>query len=295
MVKRKWLVVGFFLLLPSAALIKPQAFSGGVSGYSGNPATGGATCNNCHSGGSTPWVVLDGPTLVQPGETNTYTLTLGGGQERAGGLDVSVTDGTLVIIDVGTQLLDGEVAHTTPRPVTPFIFEASWSFNWTAPLTAGMVTLYGAGNSVNLQAGNNGDAANTDALTIMVAGDSTPGEVSGPDQDLMLVTGFDRATGDLSVSYEPACGTTDNNIYFGPLDQVATWNWSGDTCNIGVSGTYAGFNPGPDSYFFVVVGNDNASEGSYGTLRQTGGSESERDDFPSNSCGQIQDLSESCD
>ena len=43
MVKRKWLVVGFFLFLPFAALIKPQAFSGGVSGYSGNPATGGAT------------------------------------------------------------------------------------------------------------------------------------------------------------------------------------------------------------------------------------------------------------
>ena len=295
MAKSKWLVVGLFLLLPFAALIKPQASSSGINGFSGDPATGGLTCNKCHSGGATPSVTLSGPTLVQPGETNIYSLTVGGGQEEAGGLDVSASQGALAIADLGTYLLGGEVVHSNPRLVNPVTFEVTWSFRWTAPLTGGTVTLYGAGNSVNLQSGNNGDAANTDTLTITVAGNSTPGEVSGPDQSPMLVTGFDRATGDLSLSYETGCGTTDNNLYFGPLDQVATWNWSGDTCNIGVSGTYAGFNPGPDSYFFVVVGNDNTSEGSYGTMRRTDGSESERDDFPSNGCGQTQDLSQSCD
>ena len=69
MAKSKWLVVGLFLLLPFAALIKPQASSSGINGFSGDPATGGLTCNKCHSGGATPSVTLSGPTLVQPGPT----------------------------------------------------------------------------------------------------------------------------------------------------------------------------------------------------------------------------------
>jgi hypothetical protein len=295
MARTKWLIAGAFLLLPCAFLIRLEASSFGISGFSGDPATGGLTCNKCHSGGATPSVTLSGPTLVQPGETNIYTLTVGGGQEVAGGLDVSASEGVLAIADLGTYLLGGEVVHNTPRMVNAETFEATWSFRWTAPLTAGEATLYAAGNSVNLMAGSNGDAANTDALTITVGGNATPGEVSGPGRAPLLVTGYDRTTGNLSVSYNPACGTTDNNIYFGMLDQVAAVSWSGETCNIGVSGTYAEFNPGSESYFFIVVGNEGASEGSYGTEWQVDGTEVEREPFPGNSCGQSQDLSQSCD
>lgn len=290
------LVVVAFLLLPLASVVELGASSNGISGFSGNPATnGGLTCSACHARGIVPTVVMTGPTFVEPGSTNTYTLTVGGGQERAGGLDVSVTAGNLVVIDPGTYLLDGEITQVSPRPVDIITNEAVWSFNWTAPPTPGTVTMYGAGNSVNLAQAFNGDEANTDVLTIAVGGGSTPGESSGPILNPLLVTGFDTISGDLSIQYDAACETTDTNIYYGPLDQVSGLNWSGEVCGIGTGGSYSGFNPGSGSYFFVVVGNKGADEGSYGRSLSSGGSEQERDAFFGNICGQAQDLSNSCD
>ena len=70
-----------------------DAFSSGLLGYSGNPATnGGSYCNHCHNTGIVPIVSLTGPAVVTPGSTNVYTLTISGGQQAAGGLDVSSAD-----------------------------------------------------------------------------------------------------------------------------------------------------------------------------------------------------------
>lgn len=88
----------------------------------------------------------------------------------------------------------------------------------------------------------------------------TPGE----DADLQ-VTSFDPITGNLSLAYTAACASGSHDIYFGPLSQVSTYGWSGATCGIGNTGTYTGFNPGAGSFFFVLVGNAFAVEGSYGT------------------------------
>lgn len=88
---------------------------------------------------------------------------------------------------------------------------------------------------------------------------STPGEATD-----LRVTGHDAITGDLELSYAPACASESHDLHYGPLDQVATYGWSGSTCGIGSTGEYAGFNPGLDSYFFVVVGNAGAVEGPYG-------------------------------
>ena len=138
-------------------------------------------------------VTLSGPTLVEPGSTNTYTLTISGGQEVAGGLDVSAAGGTLSVTDPETQVLDGEIVHTVPRPVDGNL-EAVWSFNWTAPMAPGSTTLYGAGNSVNLAQGTNGDNASSDTLEITVSsgtalfrvnagGPLVPATDAGPDWD----------------------------------------------------------------------------------------------------------------
>jgi len=295
MVKAKWLVAALFLILPFASFVKLSAFSGGAEGYTGDPATGGLTCNECHEGGVPPTTTLGGPTVVQPGATHTYTLTIAGGQERAGGLGVSVSDGALSVVDPLTHLLKGEITHTQPKPVNPGTFDATWSFNWTAPLTPGVVMLYGAGNSVNLQAGPGGDRATLIVEAITVEGVATPGEASGPNLTPLRVTGFDTVSGDMSLAYDVACETTNNNIYYGPLDQVDISGWNGEVCGIGVSGSHTGFNPGSGSYFFVVVGNQNADEGSYGRIRQTDGSEPQRPPHGGNTCGQTQNLTSSCD
>ena len=67
MVKAKWLVAALFLILPFASFVKLSAFSGGTEGYTGDPATGGLTCNECHDGGAPPTTTIGGPTVVQPG------------------------------------------------------------------------------------------------------------------------------------------------------------------------------------------------------------------------------------
>ena len=114
---------------------------------------------------------------------------------------------------------------------------------------------------------------------------SPPGEAAD-----LQVTGFDLITGGLSLSYTPACDALSHDIVFGPLDQVSSYGWSGSTCGIGNTGQYSGFNPGPGSYFFVIVGAAGSVEGSYGT----NGMGTELPVAGAASCGRTQLLGSAC-
>jgi len=120
---------------------------------------------------------------------------------------------------------------------------------------------------------------------------ATPGEATD-----LVVTGFDAATGSLSFTYIPACSAADHHIEFGALEDVASFIYSGQVCGIGVSGAYTGFDPGPGSYFFLVVGDDGVgTEGSYGTSF-IGGAHLERpEDTNDPVCARVQDLTQRCD
>ncbi len=192
------------------------ASSGGISGYSGNPAIGGgATCSQCHSGGVAPTVTLDGPTSLSSGQTADYTLTIVGG--NAGGLGVSVTGGELGA-GVDTRIADGEIVQTSTKPTTDG--EVTWMFSWTAPNSGGEVTMYGAGNAVNGDFGLGGDAVDTDSLTISVTAVNAPpvADVGGPyvdDPTAFIV--FDGS------------GSSD------PDGTIASWEW-----DFGDGGTASG-------------------------------------------------------
>ncbi len=123
---------------------------------------------------------------------------------------------------------------------------------------------------------------------------STPGETSGAPLAPLVVTGFDPATGAMDLSYQTGCGTADNNIYFGLLGSVSSLDWRGAVCGIGRKGSYEAFNPGTGSYFFVLVGNDGAKEGSYGIMRLPGNNLLQRTPWPFNPCNVTQDLSNVC-
>ena len=141
-----------------------SARSGGISERSGRGET---TCSACHSGGVAPVVVLDGPSLLPVGATATFTLSMTGGQEMAGGLDVAATAGTLAVApgeEGATRILDDELTHAAPRVAAA----PSWSFQWTAPAEAGDVTLFAAGNSVDLDTTTAGDAPATTTLLVAV-------------------------------------------------------------------------------------------------------------------------------
>jgi hypothetical protein len=103
----------------------------------------------------------------------------------------------------------------------------------------------------------------------------------------MRVEDFDPSDSTLTASFDPGCNTADNNVYFGPLEDVSSYGFSGQVCNVGMSGTTE-FRLPRNSYFFVIVGDDDSVEGSYGA-------DSTRTERPTwGSCGFVQDLSNSC-
>jgi hypothetical protein len=124
-------------------------------------------------------------------------------------------------------------------------------------------------------------------VDVVVARETTPGEAGE-----LLVTGFASATGELSLSYRPACAGFDHNLVWGPLEEVNVYGYSGRRCGIGNSGTYETFDPGAGSYFFLVVATDGVEiEGSYGIDGTT-----ERPDDPgSPECSFVQNLGLRCD
>ena len=120
---------------------------------------------------------------------------------------------------------------------------------------------------------------------------ATPGEATQ-----LRVTGHDVVTGELSISYDPACSAADHHIEFGPLANVSTLGYSGQECGMGTSGLYDSFAPGEGSYFFLVVGNDGAgTEGSYGTSFISGVHGERGQDLTDPQCSFVQDLSDRCD
>ncbi len=173
--RRRFLKFGIAIAVVVLAMLAistaVQAYSSGISGYSGNPSTnGGASCTDCHSGGVAPTVTLTGPTSVTPGSTNTYTLTISGGQMAGGGMDVSATAGTLAsIAGQGTKLQSGEITHSATKSADGS-GNVTFNFNWTAP-ASGSATLYGAGASVNGTGGTSGDNGAKTSLVVTV---STP-------------------------------------------------------------------------------------------------------------------------
>ena len=123
------------------------------------------------------------------------------------------------------------------------------------------------------------------------AATSTPGEATS-----LMVTGYDPATGDLAITWTNGCAAADHHIEYGALQDMSTYTYSGQVCGLGLSGSYASFNPGPGSYFFFVVADDGVGlEGSYGTSWINGAASEVPADTLDPVCARIQDLSRRCD
>ena len=152
------------------------AYSKGINGYSGMQ---GVICNACHTGGEAPSVTLtlSGPPLpLNPGDTADFVFTVRSsapGRQRAAGLDVAASGGTLRIASgQREQVLEGELTHTRPQD-NDNSGSASWTFKWKAPAAAGNYILYAAGNSVNLSGTPEGDRAASTVFFVAV-GNVTP-------------------------------------------------------------------------------------------------------------------------
>jgi len=164
-----WLAGAVLLRVPPV-----RAHSTGETGHSGKQ---GSTCNDCHFGGVSPAVGFTGPTQLGIGETATYRfeVTSMSASQTAAGVNVAASDGTLAVLpDEGERLdaTDGELTHTMPKANVDMV--AGWNFTWTAPDVPGTSTLFGAGNSVNLNRQPTGDHTNTTTLSIEVVEATSP-------------------------------------------------------------------------------------------------------------------------
>jgi len=123
---------------------------------------------------------------------------------------------------------------------------------------------------------------------VIVAREVTPGEAGD-----LLVTEFDAGSGNFSLAYLQACGATNHNIVFGPLQDVGSYGYTGQVCGIGASGSFSAFNPGPGSFFFLVVGTDGGGrEGSHGLAS---GDMERPEDLLDPACSFTKDLTARCD
>jgi carboxypeptidase T len=97
----------------------------------------------------------------------------------------------------------------------------------------------------------------------------------------------------VGLDYLPGCGTLDNAVYWGTGPVSGSVVWTNAACAVGNTG-HATFDPGdppPDGFFyFVIVGQSETKEGSYGT-----GSSGERPEaIGIGACDRPQDLSGTC-
>ena len=169
----KWFVACVFLAAVAALALTGlvRASGGGRVGFSGNPATNaGQSCTACHSAGAAlPSVSISGPAVVDAGATNAYVVTVTGGPGVTAGFNASTSGflGTFSPVDAETEVLAGEITHNNPK-----FFDggasAQFTFDWTAPASNGVVTLYAAGNSTDGLGNLSGDGVNTTSMAITV-------------------------------------------------------------------------------------------------------------------------------
>lgn len=172
------------LLALLAALCFPiaaHASRNGIFGHSGNPEPrlgGGATCTECHGGGSAPTVTLSGPQTLAPGAVGDYTLTISGGQQKGGGFDVSTTNGKLLAVGTGEKAKPTscdalvEVTHTSPAQADSS-GNVTFDFQLQAPAdTDRTLRIFAAGNSVNLDGTNQGDQPALATLDVSIGAGS---------------------------------------------------------------------------------------------------------------------------
>lgn len=130
------------------------ASSGGKTGRTLLSGTPGCTC---HGSSATPTVnvVIDGPDTLEIGATGTYMVTITGGPLSAAGVNIATDGGDLNIVDSKLQKSGGELTHTSPNNASSG--SVVFNYEFTAPASAGQVTMAATGNSVNLSGSNAGD------------------------------------------------------------------------------------------------------------------------------------------
>jgi hypothetical protein len=120
------------------------------------------------------------------------------------------------------------------------------------------------------------NSADPAARTLRTASDKVSGTWNLGAVCNLRVASYNNATRATSLSFDPAPGSTDHTLYYGPLSAVSSYGYTGSVSGLGATGSSSVTLP-TGSLFWVVVGRNNAAEGCYGTAYPSG---NERPPFP---------------
>ena len=120
-------------------------------------------CGSCHrsSGTAGVSVTITGPDTVVAGQTAQYSMIINRAGKTGAGLDIATRRGTLGAVTSGTRVQSGEITQNDNLPMTNGT--VTILFNYTAPATIGLDTIWTVGIATNTGSNSSGDEWNWSA------------------------------------------------------------------------------------------------------------------------------------
>ncbi len=137
------------LVLVVAASASLYAEEKGIAGRTLKTTNDG--CGSCHGSSATSGVVvtISGPAALNLGAMGSYTVTVTDAAGNNGGVNIAVSSGALSPVSSTLKLDSGELVHNDKVAIP-----ATYEFQYTAPATQGIVTMYAIAKGANFTAWN---------------------------------------------------------------------------------------------------------------------------------------------
>ncbi len=120
-------------------------------------------CGSCHGSSGTAGVsvTITGPDTVVAGQTAQYSMIINRAGKTGAGLDIATRRGTLGAVTSGTRVQSGEITHNDNLLMSNGAVTVQ--FNYTAPATIGLDTIWSVGIATNTGGNSSGDEWNWSA------------------------------------------------------------------------------------------------------------------------------------
>lgn len=202
---KKSLIIGMSLVAIVALTLTTTKVTsdptGAPAGVANDPASGGATCTNCHGGTATIATASQASITSNipaagytPGTTYTITGTVNYTGRSTFGFEVSPQNaagtklGTLVNTGSQTKLVGTNKYVTHTLAGNSGSNTKSWTFNWTAPAAGtGSVTFYGSFMAANGNGSSSGDIVYKTSYTVAEAVASGVNEIQANTNALTVI------------------------------------------------------------------------------------------------------------
>lgn len=147
-------VIGFTALIIAFGSLMLYSFPGGITGRTLKNTTNGCSCHG-NTRTTDVGVTFSGPDTVTQGQTAMFTLTVSKASKTGAGLDVATRNGTLGVVSANTHISNGELVHSMNLPMTGGTITIQ--FNYTAPNSGNIDTLWATGLATNSDNSTSGD------------------------------------------------------------------------------------------------------------------------------------------